>query len=117
MPEQLDLITRARTAGGDRLATIIELLAATEPPEIIDALLSFIEDLRQEIHDQLSAEEALAALARATHRLLQALPETPETQESQRMAEVLAMIEDSHPAKQRSGYKKPEASIGTSLWE
>lgn len=114
MPEQLDLITRARTAGGDRLATIIELLAATEPPEIIDALLSFIEDLRQEILDQLSAEEALAALARATNRLLQALP---ENQESQRMAEVLAMIEDSHPAKQRSGYKKPEASIGTSLWE
>lgn len=69
-----ELLDRARAAGGDRLAAIVESLAATEPPEILEAVVGCVEGLRQAILETLSAEEALRVLCRTTRQLLQNLP-------------------------------------------
>ncbi|GER84486.1 hypothetical protein KTAU_31220 [Thermogemmatispora aurantia] len=98
--DQERLIERARTAGGSRFAELVERLWTVVPPSWSEDLVSCVEDLRQTLLEDLSAEEALQALARATARLLQELsPADP------RIEFLLAWVEGEPP--RSTGSRRP----------
>ncbi|WP_069804505.1 hypothetical protein [Thermogemmatispora onikobensis] len=93
-------IERARTAGGPRFAELVERLCAVAPAAWVEELITCVEGVRQALLEDLTAEEALQALARATARLLQELsPADP------RIETLLAWVEGETP--RSTGSRRP----------